>query len=119
GFATISGKDDFLLVRFGPSAAQIGSFTASPNPVASGSSVTLTVSNITLADPSSTITQVAFYVQVNRTHTLLGYGTQTSTGVWTFTFTVSLVPGSYTLIAQATDSDGVFSNPLLLTLTVQ
>jgi uncharacterized delta-60 repeat protein len=49
----------FMLARYGPSAAQIGSFTASPNPVTSGSSLTLTASNITLADPSSTITQVA------------------------------------------------------------
>jgi hypothetical protein len=51
--------------------------------------------------------------------TLLGYGTQTSPGVWTFTFTVTLAPGSYTLLAQAQDSDGVFSDPAALTLTVQ
>jgi uncharacterized delta-60 repeat protein len=109
----------FMLARYDPSAAQIGSFTASPNPVTAGSSTTLTASNIALADPGSTITQVAFYVQINGTNTLLGYGTQTSPGVWTFNYTVSLAPGSYTLIAQAEDSDGVFSDPLALTLTVQ
>jgi hypothetical protein len=49
----------------------------------------------------------------------LGYGTQTSSGVWTFTFTVNLVPGSYTLFAQAQDSDGVFGDPLALTLQVR
>jgi uncharacterized delta-60 repeat protein len=109
----------FMLARFGPSAAQIGSFTASPNPVTAGSSVTLTASNITLADPNSTITQVAFSAQVNSSNTLLGIGTQTSPGVWTFSVTVNLAPGSYTLFAQATDSDGVLGDPAALTLTVQ
>jgi uncharacterized delta-60 repeat protein len=110
--------EDFMLARYGPSAAQIGSFTASPNPVAAGSTVTLTASNITLADRSSTITQVAFYVQVNGTNTLLGYGTQNSPGIWTFNYTVNLASGNYTLIAQAKDSDGVFSDPVALSLQV-
>jgi uncharacterized delta-60 repeat protein len=111
--------DNFLLARFGPSAAQVGSFTATPNPVASGSSVTLTASNITLADPSSTITQVAFYyIDSSGTQQLLGYGTQSSAGTWTFSFTVNLTHGTYTLIAQATDSDGVLGDPALLSLTV-
>jgi hypothetical protein len=79
----------------------------------------LTASNITLADPSSTITQVAFYAQVSGTNTLLGYGTQTSSGVWTFTYAVNLAPGTYTLTAQAQDSDGVFGDPFALTLQVQ
>jgi uncharacterized delta-60 repeat protein len=79
GTAAISGKDDFLLARFGPSAAQVGSFTASPNPVTAGGSVTLTASSITLADPGSTVTQVAFYyVDSNGAQQLLGYGMQTS-----------------------------------------
>ncbi len=112
-------KRDFMLARYGPSAAQIGSFTASPNPVAAGSNMTLTASNITLADPNSTITQVAFYVDLNGTNTLLGNGTQTSPGVWTFTFTVNLTPGTYTLFAQAEDSDGVFSDPFATALQVQ
>jgi uncharacterized delta-60 repeat protein len=111
-------SSDFLLARYGPSAAQIGSFTASPDPVTAGSNVTLTASNITLADPGSTITQVAFYVQINGTNTLLGYGTQTGSGVWTFTFTVNLTPGTYTLFAQAQDSDGVFGDPLAASLQV-
>ncbi len=112
--------EDFMLARYGPSAAQIGSFTASPSPVTSGSSTTLTASNIALADPSSTIAQVAFYyLDASGNQVVLGYGTQTSPGVWTFTFNVSLAAGSYTLYAQAEDSDGVFSDPLALTLTVQ
>jgi uncharacterized delta-60 repeat protein len=107
------------LVRILPSAPQIGSFLASLNPVTSGSSTTLTASNITDGNPNSTVTQVAFYVQINGTNTLLGYGTQTSPGVWSFTFTVSLAPGSYTLLAQAEDGYGAFGDPFALTLTVQ
>jgi uncharacterized delta-60 repeat protein len=126
GTAAVSGRDDFLLVRFGPSAAQVGSFTASPNPAPSGSSVTLTASNITLADPGSSITQVAFYVDSNGdgvlepgTDTLLGYATQASPGVWTLTFsTANWAAAIDTLFAQAKDSDGVLGDPLALFLQV-
>jgi hypothetical protein len=120
GSAFINPKDNFMLARYGPSAAQIGSVTASPNPVTAGSNVTLTASNITLADPNSTIMKVAFYsIDRSGAQQQLGTGTQTSLGVWTFTFTVNLAPGSYTLFAQAEDSDGIFSDPLALSLTVQ
>jgi uncharacterized delta-60 repeat protein len=104
------------LVAYGP---QVGSFTASSNPVTAGSSLILTASNISDEIPSATITQVAFYVSTGGTNTLLGYGTQSSTGVWTLTFTANLAPGTYTLYAQAEDSYGVFGDPLALTLTVQ
>jgi hypothetical protein len=100
-------------------AAVIGSFTAGPNPVTAGGTLTLTASKITDAAPGATITQVAFYVQINGSTTLLGYGTQTSPGVWTFTGTVKLPSGTYTLFAQAEDSYGVFGDPLSLSLTVQ
>jgi uncharacterized delta-60 repeat protein len=126
GSATSPGTDKLMLARYGPSAAQIGSFTAGPNPVTAGSSVTLTASNITLADPNSTITHVAFYLDSNGdgvlepgSDTLLGTGTQTSPGVWTLNYTASLAAGSYTLFAQAQDSDGVLGDPVALTLTVQ
>jgi uncharacterized delta-60 repeat protein len=126
GTASVGGRDDFLLVRFGPSAAQIGSFTASPNPVPSGSNVTLTASNIPLADPSSSITQVAFYLDSNGdgvlepgTDTLLGYGTQTSPGTWSLTFsTANWAAAIDTLFAQAQDSDGVLGDPFVLSLQV-
>ncbi len=108
----------FALARFLPSEPQIGSFTASPDPVTAGSDLTLTATNITDANPGATVTQVAFYVDINGTDTLLGYGAQTSPGVWSFTFTVNLAPGSYTLIAQAEDSDGVIGAPSTLSLTV-
>ena len=84
-----------------------------------GSSLTLTANNITDEIPSATITQVAFYVQINGTNTLLGYGTQSSTGVWTLTFTVNLAPGTYTLYAQAEDGYGIFGDLVALALTVQ
>ena len=119
------GKNDFAVARYLPSEPEVGSFTASPDPATAGSSVTLTASNITDGNLNSTIIQVAFYLDSNGngqlepgTDTLLGYGTQTSPGVWTFTFTVNLAPGTYTLFAQAEDSYGVFGDPLALTLTV-
>jgi uncharacterized delta-60 repeat protein len=107
------------LARYLPSAPQIGSFTASAYTVASGSSLTLTATNITDGNPGSSVTQVAFYAQVNGSNTLLGYGTQSSPGTWTFTFTVSLAPGTYTLFAQATDTFGALGDLAALTLTVQ
>jgi hypothetical protein len=50
------------LARYLPSAPQIGSFTASPNPVTAGSSVTRTTWNITDGNPTSAVMQTAFYV---------------------------------------------------------
>jgi uncharacterized delta-60 repeat protein len=114
-----ANTDVFMVARFLPSEPEIGSFTANPNPVTSGRSTTLTASNITDGNPGATITQVAFYVQINGVNTLLGYGTQTSPGMWTFNYTVNLAPGTYTLFAQAEDSYGVFGDPLALSLTVQ
>ena len=112
---------NFGVARYLPSEPQIGSFTASPNPVTAGSGLTLTASNVTDGNANSTITQVAFYVQNNGSNTLLGYGTQTSTGVWALasTNTSGLSAGTYTLFAQAEDSYGVFGDPVLLALTVQ
>jgi hypothetical protein len=52
------------------------------------------------------------------TDTLLGYGVQSSPGVWTITFTVNLAPGNYTLFAQAKDSYGVLGDPFGITETV-
>jgi uncharacterized delta-60 repeat protein len=118
----------FDLARFLASAPQIGSFTATPNPVTSGSNTTLTASNITDSNPNSTITQVAIYLDSNNdgtlepgNDTLLGYATQTSPGVWTLTNSSAfgLTKGTYTLFGQAQDSDGIFGDPIALTLTVQ
>jgi probable HAF family extracellular repeat protein len=100
-------------------SVQIGTFAASPDPATAGSLVTLTATNITDTNPGATITKVAFYVQINGNNTLLGEGTQTSPGVWTFNYTVTLPRGSYTLFAQAEDSYGVFGDLAATTLTVQ
>jgi uncharacterized delta-60 repeat protein len=109
----------FTAARRLPSQPVIGSFTASSNPIPSGSSETLTVSNLTDGNANATITQVAFYyIDGSGNQQLLGYGTQTSPGVWTFTFTVSRPAGSYTLEAQAEDSYGVFGPDATLTLQV-
>src|SRR5262249_12103285 len=109
----------FSLARFLAAGPEIGSFRASPNPVTAGSSLTLTASNIIDEIPSASITQVAFYhIDTSGNQQLLGSGTQTSPGVWTFTFTVTQASGSYTLFAQAEDSYGVFGDPVAITLTV-
>jgi hypothetical protein len=126
GGATVNGVSDFALARYLTAGPQVGSFTASPDPVSAGGSVTLTASNLTDGNPSSSITQVAFYLDSNGdgklepgTDTLLGYATQTSPGMWTFSFTVSMPPGTDTLFARAEDNYGLFSNPFALTLIVQ
>ena len=94
---------------------EIGSFTASSWFVAVGSSETLTATGITDGNAGATIAQVAFYLDSNNdgilepgTDTLLGYGTQTSPGVWSYTFRVTQSTGNYTLFAQAKDSYGVW-----------
>jgi uncharacterized delta-60 repeat protein len=115
-----SASGIFAVARYLPSEPEIGSFTANSNPVTSGSSETLTASNITDANPNSTITQVAFYYfDGSGNKVTLGTGTQTSPGVWTLNFTVNLTAGTYTIYAQAEDSYGVFGDPVALALIVQ
>jgi uncharacterized delta-60 repeat protein len=121
---TIVNTGGFTLARFVAAGPSVGSFTASPNPVTAGSDLTLTASNITDANPGATVTQATFYVDSNGDgvldsgDTLLGYGTQISLGVWTYTFTVNLAPGTYTLFAQAEDSYGVFGDPFATSVQV-
>jgi uncharacterized delta-60 repeat protein len=114
------------LARFLPPKAKIGSFTATPNPVPSGASVTLTASNILNSNPLSPIVSVAFYLDDGddildpSVDVLLGNATQTNPGVWSLTSTTGfgLPPGTYALFALATDSNGVLSDPLAVVLTV-
>src|SRR5262249_2857245 len=91
-----------------------GSFTASPSSVTAGGTVTLTATNITDANPNSWITNVAFYgynSATNGTLGVMGYFTQSSKGVWTFTFsTAGLAPGTYTFYALVVDNYGVSSS---------
>jgi uncharacterized delta-60 repeat protein len=120
GMSSNGSKWNFAVARYLPSAPQIGSFTASSNPVTAGSSVTLTASNISDGNPNSTVTQVAFYYfDSSGNKVTLGYGTQSSSGAWIYTFsTAGWTPGTYTLFAQAEDSDGVFGDPVALSLRV-
>lgn len=98
---------------------RIGSFTADPDPVTSGSILTLTASNITDGTPNGTITQVTFYARDGSGNLVtLGAGIQDGSGAWSLSITVSLSSGSYTLYAQAKDDGGAFSDPLALTLQV-
>jgi hypothetical protein len=77
-----------------------------------GTSVTLTAANVVALNPGSTVTPVAFYLDSNGDgvlgagDALLGDGSQSAADTWTFLF------------AQATDSYGVRSDPLPLTLAV-
>jgi uncharacterized delta-60 repeat protein len=120
GSAANGSKSNFAAARYLPSEPEIGSFTASPNPVTFGSTVALTASNITDANAGATITQVTFYYfDGSGNKVTLGTGTQTSPGVWTVNFTVNLSAGTYTIYAQAEDSYGVFGDPIALTLTVE
>jgi len=114
-----ANTSNFLVARLLPSEPQIGSFTASQP--AQGADVTLTVSNITDGNPGSVVTQVTFYYfDGSGNKVTLGSGTpaQTSPGVWTFSFTVNLTPGTYALFAQAEDGYGVLGDPLALDLQV-
>jgi uncharacterized delta-60 repeat protein len=119
---------DFAVARFlgDPVPPKIGSFTAIPTPATAGSNVPLTASNMVDNNPGGTITQVAFYLDSNGdgkletgTDMLLGYGTQTSPGVWTLTFsTAGWTAGSFTLFGQAEDNYGVFSDALAVSLVL-
>jgi hypothetical protein len=116
GYSGESG--DFGLARFLPSELEIGSFTASPNLVTAGSSLTPPASNLTDEIPSATITQMDFYYST-AAEPSPSWATErrAAPGVWTFTFTVNLAPGTYTLYAQAEGSYGIFGDPLPVTLT--
>ena len=118
-------QDDACQVFEHQSTELVVQCQALANPVTSGNSTTLTVSNIIDTNPGATITQVAIYMDSNGDgkldsgDALIGYATQTSPGVWTLTYTVNLATGTYTLFAQPQDNYGLFSNPYALSLTVQ
>jgi uncharacterized delta-60 repeat protein len=120
GVTSNGTKNNILVARYLPSEPQIGSFTSSTSTVTSGSSVMLTASNITDANPNSTVAQVTFYYyDSNGNRVTLGTVTTGSGGAWTLNYTVTLASGTYTLYAQAEDSYNVLGDPIALTLTVQ
>jgi uncharacterized delta-60 repeat protein len=130
GTAGGPGLQEFAVLRMLPTGfavgPEIGSFIGPASFVGAGNPVTLTVGNITDTNSGATITQVAFYVDsdsngvLDSADTLLGYGTQTSPGVWTLSSAnaFGLSHRSYTVFAQAEDSGGVFGDPFAITLGV-
>jgi uncharacterized delta-60 repeat protein len=126
GTQALSTTSAFSLARFLAAGPQVGSFSASPSPAAAGGPLTLTAGSVAALNPGSTTTQVAFYLDSNGdgalapgTDSLLGYGTQDSSGNWAFTFsTAGWSSGTYTLFAQAKDSYGVLGDPLAASVTV-
>jgi hypothetical protein len=101
--------------------------TTAPGPVPAGVAVTLTSGNVYAIDPGTNITQVAFYRDSNNdgiletgTDQLLGLGTVSpASHNWTMTLqTTGMATGNYTIFAQATQSDGLLSNPIAITLTI-
>jgi hypothetical protein len=72
--------------------------------VTAGSPLTLTAI-ITDSNPNSSITRVTFDL-----NGFVGYGTQTSPGVWTLTFsTTGWAVGTYTFTVYALDNYGTLS----------
>ena len=109
-------------------AAPAGNFTGTVNSVSTAgaavpaplvpTSVTLTACNITDGSAGNSITQVGvYYMGTSGNQQLLGYGTQTGRGVWTYGFTLNLTSGGDTLLAQAEDSHGLFGDPVAITVT--
>ncbi len=103
----------------------IGSFAISPSAVVSGTTVTLTASNVQEINGAGTISTVNFYRETNGSSglqigsdTLIGTGTQNGT-TWTITAsTASFAARNYTYYAVATDSANVSSSPSVAALTV-
>jgi hypothetical protein len=106
------------LARYLAFAPQISSFTANPNPASAGDNVTLTAGNISDGNPGVTISSVTFYYfDATGTKQVLGTGAANGDGTWSLTLsTAGWAAGSYTIYAQATDSDGVVGDPFALTL---
>lgn len=109
-------------------APQIGALSASPNPVAAGSSLTLTATGVTDLSPGHTVSGVTFYRDGNGDREFeklndvsLGSGTLNAPRSWQLTTSTSgLAAGTYTYFAVADEgSNGPFSNPALVTVRVQ
>jgi len=101
----------------------IGSLTASPEPVALGSNLILTASNV--ADTDGSVVNVKFYRDLNGngsidvgTDQYLGTGTKSGSN-WTWTgVTTGFTLGTDTYMAVATDDGSALSNTAITTGTV-
>jgi hypothetical protein len=107
-------------------APTVASLSDTPDPVGSGSKVTLTAS--TVADTDGAIANVKFYRESNGLAGLQTGGSNndlllstdtSSSGGYTSTFsTAGLALGTYTYYARATDNFGVVSNVVTTTNTI-
>jgi uncharacterized delta-60 repeat protein len=116
--------NDFAVDRYigTTTLARIGSLTANPEPVASGSSTALTASSITDGNAGANITQVTFYYfDTSGNKVTLGNAIQTSAGLWTQTSTntFGVTAGSYSMDAQAEAGQDIFGDPFAIMPTVQ
>jgi PKD repeat protein len=119
----------------GPIAPQIGSLAATPStllpgPIPAGTLVNLTAGNVYAISPGANVKQVVFYLDTNNngaldtgTDQVLGYGTSSAAPNaehnWATTFsTAGMASGTYTVFAQALDSNGLFSSASAGTLTI-
>jgi Putative Ig domain len=119
-----------------PPGPQVGTLAATPSTLApgaipQGTPVTLTAGNVYAINNGASVAQVAFYLDSNNdgvlqtsTDKLLGYGTPSNVPNaghnWTLTISTSgMLPGTYTIFAQAMDASGLFSNPIATTFTIQ
>ncbi len=112
-----------LTVTGGTGIPIIGSFTANPSTVQTGTPTTLTAGNVT--DSGGTVIDVSFYLESNGipglqtdSDTYLGSGTQNGND-WSLALaTDGVAAGTYTLYAVATDDAGNMSAVATTTLTV-
>jgi hypothetical protein len=119
-----------------PAPPQIGTLAATPStlapgPVPAGTSVSLTAGNAYDLNKGGSVTQVAFYLDSNgdgtlepSTDQLLGYGSPSTTPNashnWTLTMsTTGLSSGTYRVFARALNGDGLYSNVIATSLTIQ
>jgi uncharacterized delta-60 repeat protein len=118
GTTPAGGSTSSALARFLAPNTKIGSLTGS----SANGNVTLAAANVLNSNPTSTIIQVYFYLQnPDLSLTLLGAGTNNN-GIWANTFSETaygLTSGAtYTFVAQAVDSNGILSDPSVVSLTV-
>jgi GH25 family lysozyme M1 (1,4-beta-N-acetylmuramidase) len=118
GSSSITWTVGSLLTAGG--AAKVTTFTASPNPVASGATVTLSA---TVSDPDSAVSKVAFYRESNGTSglqtgsggdALVGTASSSSSGIWSVMVSTAGLSGNVTFYAVATDTSG-FVGPVAST----
>ena len=101
-----------------PAEPTIGKFAISTSTVASGANITLTANNV--SETGGSIASVTFYEETNDiaglqtlTDTLLGKAIRSGNNWSLTTSTQGLAPGTYTLYALATDTNGAAASEMI------